>query len=74
MYNKKEVEKRIEILKKLHEYFIEIGDEELYTIWIECGVPDEPSEEDYNYIASNIEEFCECLSYANHILKVIYCI
>lgn len=69
MYNKKEIAKRVEILKKLHEYFIEIGDEDLYYDWIEFGVPDEPSEEDYNYIASHNKEFCETLSYASFLLK-----
>lgn len=68
MYNEKEIAKRVEILKKLHEYFIEIGDEDLYYEWIEWGVPDEPSDEDYNYIASHNQEFCEVLFHASLLL------
>ena len=70
MHNKKEIAKRIEILKGLHEYFIEFGNEDMYCDWIECGVPDEPSEEDYNYIAENDDEFFEVLFHAEEVLRV----
>ena len=69
-YNEKEIAKRVEILKGLHEYFIEFGNEEMYCDWIICGVPDKPSEEDYNYIAKHDEEFFEVLSYAERVLRV----
>lgn len=64
----KEVEIRVEILKKFHEYFIELGDEDLYMDWIVAGVPDEPSEEDYEYIANDISEFRETVQYAINLL------
>ena len=46
-------EMRKKLLKQMHAYVIEIGDEELYMDWITLGVPDEPSEEDYNSIAKD---------------------
>ena len=48
-------EMRKNLLKQMHAYVIEIGDEELYMDWITLGVPDEPSEEDYNSIAEDDE-------------------
>ena len=48
-------ERRIKYLKKMHQRIIDIGDEDLYATWIELGVPDEPSEDDFRFIASEIE-------------------
>lgn len=47
------IEMRKKLLKQMHAYVIEIGDEELYMYWITLGVPDEPSEEDYDSIAKD---------------------
>ncbi len=45
---------KIQLLKDMHNYIInEIDDEDAYYVWIENGVPDEPTEEDFEYIAEN---------------------
>ena len=50
-------EQRIELLKRMNQYIIDLGDEEVYDTWFSCGVPDEPTEDDYEFIADNIEEW-----------------
>ena len=50
-------EQRIELLKGMNQYIIDLGDEEVYREWFSCGVPDEATEDDYNFIANDIEEW-----------------
>lgn len=45
------------LLKQMNKYIIEIGDEEIWMDWITLGVPDEPSEDDYDFIAENDDEW-----------------
>lgn len=45
---------RIELLKKMNDYIINvIGDEEIWMKWIAVGVPDEATEDDYKFMASD---------------------
>lgn len=48
---------RKELLKQMNKYIIEIGDEEIWMDWITLGVPDEPSEDDYDFIAETDDEW-----------------
>lgn len=50
-------EMRKNLLKQMHAYVIEMGDEKLYMDWITLGVPDEPSEDDFDFIAGSDEEW-----------------
>lgn len=50
-------EQRIELLKGMNQYIIDLGDEELYAEWFSLGVPDEATEDDYEFIANEIEEW-----------------
>jgi hypothetical protein len=54
-----EIERKIELLKDMHDYIIDMGDEDIYDRWIEEGVPDEPDEEIFEFIASNDDDWCE---------------
>ena len=57
--------KRIRILKKMHQHIINLDDEDIYSIWITEGVPDEPSEEDFKYISETDDlyfDICELFS------------
>lgn len=54
-----EIERKIELLKDMHNYIIDMGDEDIYDRWIEEGVPDEPDEEIFEFIASNDDEWRE---------------
>ena len=47
------IKTRITLLKQMNTYIINLGDEEIWMDWITVGVPDEPCEEDYQYIAEN---------------------
>lgn len=57
-----EIERKIELLKDMHSYIIDMGDDFIYDIWIRDGVPDEPDDEIFEFIAShddNWREVCE---------------
>lgn len=51
---------RIQQLKEMHNLMISSNDETIYGRWICIGVPDEPSEDDFEYIALNNESYNEC--------------
>lgn len=44
---------RVKILEGMHNYIIDLGDEEVYDWWLVGPVPDEPSDEDFETIATN---------------------
>lgn len=50
-------EQRIELLKGMNQYIIDFGDELVYDAWFSMGVPDEPTDDDYEFIANDIEEW-----------------
>ena len=54
-----ELERRIGLLKGMHNYIINMGDDLVYDIWIRDGVPDEPDDEIFEFIASNDGEWRE---------------
>lgn len=54
-----EIERKIELLKDMHNYIIDMGDEDIYDRWIEEGVPDEPDDEIFEFIASNDNDWRE---------------
>ena len=54
-----EFERRVELLKKMHNYIIDMGDDLVYDIWIRDGVPDEPDDEIFEFIASDDDEWRE---------------
>lgn len=61
-------ERRINLLKDMHEYIIDkIGDEEVYLTWATYGVPDEPQEDDFEYIAENETLWNETLEIFRHL-------
>ena len=62
------LESRIAALKLCHEEIINLGDEEAYEWWIVMGVPDEPSEDDFEYIARNDEEYEDTLKLYKKIM------
>ena len=53
-------EMRIRQLKAMHELMCAANDETIYMSWIICGVPDCPTEDDFEYIAEDEESYNEC--------------
>lgn len=51
------IQLRKKLLKEMNTYIIEMGDEEIWMDWITLGVPDAPSEDDYDFIAENDDEW-----------------
>jgi len=51
------IQLRKKLLKEMNTYIIEMGDEEIWMDWIILGVPDAPSEDDYDFIAENDDEW-----------------
>jgi len=54
-----EIERKIELLKDMHNYILDMGDDFVYDIWIKDGVPDEPDDEIFEFIASNDDDWRE---------------
>ena len=54
-----EFKRRVELLKDMHNYIIDMGDDFIYDIWIRDGVPDEPDDEIFEFIASDDDEWRE---------------
>lgn len=51
-------EQRIELLKGMNQYIIDLGDEEVvYEAWFSLGVPDEATDDDYECIAEDVDEW-----------------
>lgn len=53
---------RKHLLKEMDVYIKKLGDEDIWLQWIEEGVPDKATEEDYNFIAGDDlswREICE---------------
>lgn len=48
-------ETRVNLLKEMHKYIIDLNNERKYLIWVTYGIPDEPIEEDYKFIAETDE-------------------
>ena len=57
--NEKKVLK-MNLLGGMHSFVMScINDEDLQDEWLTMGVPDEPSEEDFEFIAEDPQEFAE---------------
>lgn len=67
--SKEMVNIRIKLLKDMHQYIIEIGDEEIYMDWVTLAVPDEPREDDFESIAEDDENWCEYCSLFYRLAK-----
>ena len=63
------VQLRIKLLKEMNAYIIEMGDEEIWMDWITLGVPDAPSEDDYEFIAENDDEWNDVCSLFGKLAK-----
>lgn len=53
------VQTRIELLKQMNQYIINIGDEEIWMDWITIGIPDGATIEDYQFIAYDDKEWAD---------------
>ena len=70
-----DLELKIKILKEMNNHIIEeIGDDEITDYWLTYGVPDEASEDDYQFIAENwdcwsdtLKTFTRCLIMNNEM-------
>lgn len=51
---------RMEQLELMHQLMMKANDENLYMRWITIGPPDDPSEDDFEFIAENNERYNEC--------------
>ena len=62
-------EQRIELLQGMNQYIIDLGDEEVYETWFSLGVPDEPSDDDFESIADNLEEWVYVCQLFGNLIK-----
>lgn len=50
---------RLQLTHQMHNYIMNTGDENIYAVWMTEGIPDCPSEEDFEYYANDPFEFRE---------------
>lgn len=48
---------RLDFVHQMHNYIMDTGDEDIYEVWARDGIPDSPSEEDFEWYAFNQQEF-----------------
>lgn len=48
---------RLQLVHQMHDYIMNTGDEDIYEVWFTVCIPDEPSEEDFEFFANDPEEF-----------------
>ena len=48
---------RVELLKGMHAYIINLRNESIYGAWILTGIPDSPMEEDFEFFALDDDEW-----------------
>ena len=60
---------RMDQLKAMHDLMLSANDEGIYMTWIVTGVPDEPSEDDFEYIATSDELYNECFDLFVKLIK-----
>ncbi len=60
---------RIKLLKDMHNYIIDMGDDFIYDIWIRDGVPDEPDDEIFEIIASDDDDWREVCELFGKLVK-----
>ena len=62
-------EQRIELLKGMNQYIIDLGDELAYDAWFSMGVPDEAIEDDYESIAEDLDHWVFVCNIFGAIIK-----
>lgn len=48
---------RKRLAEEMNTYIIEMGNESIWMTWITGGIPDEPDEEDFVFVAENDDEW-----------------
>lgn len=65
------VEERTEIIKGMNDKILETGDEEMFYDWFTYGVPDNPTEEDFVFIAEDLDLWREVVAVFCKIYKIL---
>jgi len=63
---------RVNLLKSMHNIMLHMNNEDAYWCWVELGVPDEPTEDDFRFIASDPESFKECTEHFTRVFRSYY--
>jgi hypothetical protein len=62
-------QQRIDLLKAMHEIMVNMNNENAYYSWVTLGVPDEPQEDDFEFIASDPEGFKEVTDHFTSVFR-----
>lgn len=63
------MEDRINLLMSMHNIMLHMNNEDAYWSWVILGVPDQPSRNDYEFIASNEDAFRECVEHFTNVFN-----
>lgn len=48
---------KVDLLRQMNTFIINLGDETILGTWLMCGIPDQPNEEDFLFFANDKEEW-----------------
>lgn len=60
---------KMNILGGMNEYILNLNDEDAIEPWLMCGVPDDATEDDLEYIADDYEEWVDIVNLFARIVK-----
>ena len=60
---------KIEFIKALNELILGTADEDIIEVWYMNGVPDSPSQEDFEFIANDQESFDDVVNCSSFAVK-----
>lgn len=63
------VKTRIDLAKQMNEFIINLGDEDIWEVWITTGIPDAPQEDDYEFFANDDDEWNELCGLFGRLVK-----
>lgn len=61
---------RLELVHQMHDYIMNIGDEDIYDVWMTECIPDEPCEDDFEWFANDTNEFKEICAVFGRLVHI----
>ena len=60
---------KVDLLKQMNNFIINLGDETILETWLMCGIPDQPNEEDFLFFANDKEEWNDICNLFGRLVK-----
>lgn len=60
---------KVDLLKQMNSFIINLGDETILETWLVCGIPDQPNEDDFLFFANDKEEWNDICNLFGRLVK-----